>query len=174
MKLHALALAALLAAHSSLADDADCKVPLDAVTRVLATPNHQFVTRTDATTGGKPRESEIIDTGIAMYAGVGGKWRTSPTSPLDMQNMLIEAQKRARSTLCLRLRNESIAGVAATVYSIHDESDAGISDTTLWVSNADGLPLKQVIDMESGASKTKSHSEVRFVYTDVKAPAGVQ
>jgi len=174
MRTARLCVGLLLVSPLGHADDPVCKVPLDAVTRVLATPNHQFITRTDGGTGGKPRESEIIDTGIAMYVGVDGKWRTSPTSPLDMQNMLIESQKRASFIACVRLREDSVGGAAVTVYSIHDESNAGISDTTLWVSNADGLPLKQEIDMESVAAKTKTHSEVRFVYTDVKAPSGVQ
>ena len=155
------------------ADDPACKLPLDAVTHVLATPNHQFVTRTDSRTGGKPRHSEIIDTGIAMYAGDGGKWRLSPTSPQDMQNMLLEGQKQAKATTCRLIRDESIDGTSALVYTIHSETDAGVSDTTLWISKADGLPLKQEIDLDDGGSD-KSHSEVRFVYTDVKAPTAVQ
>jgi hypothetical protein len=162
----------LLASPWVHAEDPACKTPLDAVTRVLATPNHQFVTRTDAGTGGMPRHSEIIDTGIAMYAGAGGKWRLSPLSPQDMQNRLIEGQKQARVTTCRLVREESIDGASAEVYSIHSETDAGVSDTTLWVSKADGLPLKQEIDTAGGGAGGKSHSEVRFVYTDVKAPPG--
>ena len=163
----------LLASPWVHADDPACKLPLDAVTHVLATPNHQFVTRTDSSTTGKPRHSEIIDTGIAMYAGVGGKWRLSPMSPQDMQNMLIEGQKQAKTTTCRLVRDESIDGTSADVYTIHSETDAGVSDTTLWISKADGLPLKQDIDVASGGTG-KTHSEVRFVYKDVKAPPGFQ
>jgi hypothetical protein len=168
-----LAVTALLAGQSSLADDAACKAALDAVTRVLATPNHQFMTRTDGR-GGKPRHSEIIDTGIAMYVGVAGKWRTSPMSPQGMQDTMIESQKRARATTCKLLREESVGGASASVYSVHNETDSGVSDSTLWISKADGLPLKQEVDMDPVGGAGKSHSEVRFVYTDVKAPPGVE
>jgi hypothetical protein len=179
----ALALLAALASQASVADgvaaesaagdgDAACKVALDAVIHVLETPNHQFMTRIEGAEG-KPRSSEIIDTGIAMYVESGGKWRTSPMSPKAMQDMLTENQKRAKVTTCRLVREESIAGTPAGVYTIHNETDAGISDSTLWISKADGLPLKQEIDMTASGHE-RSHSEVRFVYTDVKAPTSVQ
>ena len=167
------ALSGLLIPPQSRADDADCKVAIDAVTRVLATPNHQFMTRTDGSSAGKPRHSEVIDTGIAMYVEVDGKWRTSPMSPQAMQDMLIESQRRAKVTSCHLLRDETLGGTSVSVYSMHNETDTGTSDTTLWISKSDGLPLKQEIDMDAGDGKAKSHSQVRFVYTDVKAPPGV-
>lgn len=168
-----VAFAAVLLPRPSHADDAACKVAIDAVTRVLATPNHQYMTRTDPADGGKSRHTEVIDTGIAMYVEVDGKWRTSPVSPQGMQDMLIEGQKRARETSCRLLRDETIGGTGVSVYSMHNESDSGVSDTTLWISKSDGLPLKQEIDMDTGGARGKSHSEVRFVYTNVKAPPGV-
>jgi hypothetical protein len=169
-----LALAAL-ASQASVAGDADdatCKVALDAVMRVLETPNHQFMTRTEGTEG-KPRRSEIINTGIAMYVESGGKWRTSPMSPKAMHDMMTENQKMAKVTTCRLVREESLAGTSVGVYTIHNETDAGVSDSTLWISTADGLPLKQEVDMTAGDHE-KSHSEVKFIYTDVKAPPGVQ
>ena len=172
MKFIALALPALLVAQVSLADDDACKVAFDSVTHVLATPNHQYVTRTDA--AGVERKSEIINTGIAMYVEAAGKWRTSPMTPQGMEDMMIESQKRATGTACKLLRSESVGGSSAAVYSIHNETEAGISDTVLWVSKSDGLPLKQEIDLNAGGTAGKSHSEVRFVYKDVKAPPGVQ
>ena len=167
------ALAGSLAPRQSRADEADCKVAIDAVTRVLATPNHQYMTRSDPADGGKTRQSEVINTGIAMYVEVGGKWRISPMSPQGMQDLMIESQKHAKSTSCHLLRDETLGGTGVSVYSMHNETDTGTSDTTLWISKSDGLPLKQEIDMDAGSSKGKSHSEVRFVYTDVKAPPGV-
>jgi len=169
-----LALAAI-ASQASVAGDNDdpaCKVALDAVMRVLETPNHQYMTRTEGSEG-KPRHSEIINTGVAMYVESGGKWRTSPMSPKGMQDMMTENQKRAKVTTCRLVREESIAGSPVGVYTIHNETDAAISDSTLWISTADGLPLKQEVDMTAGDHE-KSHSEVKFVYTDVKAPPGVQ
>jgi len=167
----AFALTVLLFSQAGVADDAACKVPLDAVTNVLATPNHQYMTRIDA--AGAKRQSEIINTGIAMYVEVGGKWRTSSMSSKGMQALMIESQKRATATSCKLLRAESVDGASAAVYSIHDETEAGVSDTTLWVSKSDGLPLRQEIDLKAGDAAGKSHSEVRFVYKDVKAPPGV-
>lgn len=172
MKTIALAVAALLVSPVVFADDADCKVALDAVTRVLATPNHQFVTRTDS--AGVKRRSEVIDTGIAMYVKVGETWRTSPTSPQGMQNMLIESQKRATATSCKKLREESIGGASTTVYSVHSETEAGMTNSILWISNADDLPLKQEVTMEAAGSVGTSRSEVRFDYKDVKRPSGVE
>jgi hypothetical protein len=161
---------ALLGSPAAFADEADCKVALDAVTRVLATPNHQFMTRTDS--AGVKRQSEVIDTGIAMYVQVGGKWRTSPMTPQGMQAMMIESQKRATATSCRKLREEPVGGTSATVYSVHNETEAGITDSILWISDADGLPLKQDVTLDGGTAG-KSRSEVRFDYKDVKAPPGV-
>jgi hypothetical protein len=172
MKVLALAVTALLANQAVVADDNDtCKVALDAVIHVLETPNHQFMTRTEGAEG-KPRSSELINTGIALYVESDGKWRTSPMSPKAMQDMMAENQKHAKVTTCHLVREESVAGTPVGVYTVHNETDAGISDSTLWISKADGLPLRQEIDM-TAAGHERSHSEVRFVYTDVKAPPGV-
>ncbi len=168
----ALALTAIIASQAALADDDPCKVALDAVMRVLETPNHQYMTRTEGTEA-KPRHSEIINTGIAMYVESGGKWQTSPVSPKVMQDMMTENQKRAKVTTCRRVREESVAGTPVGVYTIHNETDAGVSDSTLWISTADGLPVKQEVDMTAGDHE-KSHSEVKFVYSNIKAPPGVQ
>lgn len=173
----ALALTAVLAsqvsvAADSVAGDTACKVALDAVMRVLETPNHQFMTRTEGAEG-TPRHSEIINTGIAMYVEAGGKWRTSPMTPKAMQDLMTENQKLAKVTTCSLVREETLVGTSVGVYTIHNETAAGTSDSTLWISTADGLPLKQQIDMTTGNHQT-SHSEVKFVYTDVKPPPGVQ
>jgi hypothetical protein len=65
------------------------------------------------------------------------------------------------------VRDEAVGGEPATLYKVHDATDAGIVDSQIWISAARGLPLRQVVDMP----ETKSHLDSRFDYANVRPPA---
>jgi hypothetical protein len=44
-------------------------------------------------------------------------------------------------------------------------------DTQIWISKSRGLPLKQIYDIDvNGGARCKSHTEIRYEYTNVTAP----
>jgi len=76
---------------------------------------------------------------------------------------------------CKLVRDESIEGQAATLYSAHDPQDgASVVDTQIWISKSRGLPIRQVIDVDAGGTRGTSHTDLRIDYLNVQPPAGVK
>lgn len=169
----AVLLPVLYAGTPALAEDAACKSLLDAVTKVITTPHHAYSNEIAAFRNNQPRSSEVINTGDATYVMTRGKWIRSPMTPTQM----LKQQKENRSTAkpaCRHIRDEAVNGEAAAVYSVHDDTEAGPIDSTIWISKSRGLPLRQEMDMDVGGSKGKVHKSTRYDYANVHAPAGVQ
>jgi hypothetical protein len=145
-------------------EDATCKLVLDAMAKAVLTPNHQYMTlKIDALNGGKPTESEIIDTGKATYLKHDGKWKpgVSAQAMLDQMN---ENRKNAKTT-CRLVREEAVDGVNARLYSVREEdADSGAVDSKVWLAMATGLPIHVSLQMEG------THSESRYVYGAVSPP----
>ncbi len=160
-------------ARPSFADDAACKPLFDAMTHLFNTPSHQYVTQTSSALGGKPQASEMINTGKAMYVMVDGQWHLSPITAAQMQAQEESNRKSAKVTNCKLVREESVDGVAATLYGSHTETGYGVSDQQIWLAKATGLPLRETIEMTLGEKPDKSHVDVRVVYTAIEAPANV-
>jgi hypothetical protein len=154
----------------SFAADTDCKPLFEAMTRLFNTPSHQYLTQTNTATGDKPRASEIINTGKAMYIMVNGTWHNSPVTGAQMQEQEEQNRKNAKVTSCHLVREESLEGVKVTVYSAHTETSHGSSDEQLWISKSDGLLVHENIDMNTDDHGGKSRAEIRVVYTGVEAP----
>ena len=165
--------AAMLLAYGAQAQDGSCKPVFDAITRMVKTPNHQYITQSSPDPHEKARSTEIIFTGRKTYLRVDGQWQTSKTTA--EQTLKLDEENRKNSTAtCRLLRDESVDGVSAGVYSLHSESDVGNSDGQLWVSKATGMPLRQTIDVMTDPASGKTHVETRFVYSDIAAPAGIK
>ncbi len=169
-------MAALLAAapaSPAFADETACKPLFDAMTHLFNTPSHQYVTQNEFRIGGKPQASEMINTGKAMYVMVDGKWHLSPITAAQMQEQEETNRRNAKVTNCKIVRDESVDGMATTLYGSHTETDYGASDQQIWLVKATGLPLRETIDMDLGEKAGKSHVDVRVVYTAIEAPANV-
>lgn len=138
-----------------------CKVPLDATTKLLETPNHAYVTMN---MGGKPETGESISVNGVIYAKYAGKWSAGMTTK-EMKE-LDAANRLKNKTTCGYLKDELVNGEMAAVYSVHDVSPKSTSDSTIWISKGKGLPLKLEIDLDGG----KSHVSNRFEYGDIKPP----
>lgn len=149
-----------------------CQPLVDALVKLATTPNHQTYTGTD---GGRPDSGEVVNTGDTMYLLVDGKWHKMP---YDARQMVSDLHDKDASTMftCKRIGGDSVDGQPATAYASHDRQDDGDTvDTQLWISDANGLPLKQTIDVDvGGGTDGKSHKDVRFDYGNVQPPAGVQ
>ena len=167
-----LALAAL-SVRGAPPEDAACRPVFAAITRLVQTPNHQFVHQTSDAPGSVAHDSEMISTGKAIYAMHDGRWESSPMTA--EQTLRHDEQSRKNSkTRCRRMRSESVNGVSADMYSVHSHSEYGSSDGQIWISQADALPLRQQIDLALDGKTGKTHIDTRFVYTGVEAPAGAK
>jgi hypothetical protein len=157
----AVACGHLLLGANPLKAQGDCKVILDAMTKLFDTPTHAYVTMN---IGGKPQTGESIYAGGLIYAKYDGKWSAGTTTK-EMKE-IAEKTRQTNKTTCRYLKDEPVNGEMAAVYSVHDVSPRSTSDSTTWISKAKGLPLRSDIDMEGG----KSHISTRYEYGDVKPP----
>jgi hypothetical protein len=146
--------------------------------KLLATPHHGVTVDSAGTDkalrGGKPRTSESISTGGAMYILIQGKWQRSRLTIDYMKKQEAENIRNTKST-CTFVRNETVNGEPAALYSVHSVTDFGASDGQDWISRSRGLPLRTVVSIDAGgAAAGKSRMVTSYDYANVRAPAGVQ
>jgi hypothetical protein len=137
----------------------------------VAPAAHQYLKQTDTRTGDKAVDSEIINTGTAMYVMVGGKWSNSPVTASQVLEQEEKNRRNAKVTTCRVVRDESFDGVTTTLFSAHTETDFGASDEQLWIAKGNGLPLREIIEMDMGDHGGKSRAEIHVVYSGIQAPA---
>ena len=154
--------------------DPACKPVLDSLAKQYSTPVHLYMTEVAELRGGKPRSTESIFAGGAIYIQVRGKWKRSPMSLEEMRRQREENIRDAKSMSCRYLRDEAVGGEAAAVYSSQSETEDTKSSSTLWVSKRTGLPLKNEIDVDTGGTQGKEHRSIRYDYSNVLPPAGVR
>ena len=166
-----LVLSASIASAPVRAEDPACTAVYEATARMLATPHHQYQSSTHGEAGGQTQMSEIVSTATSRYLKVGGQWSVSGSSP---EKEVQEMQER-RKTLhpsCRLVRDETIEGTPARLYSIHNQSEFATSDQRLWVATASGLPVREEIDLNGGEGMVR-RLVTRYVYTNVQKPAGL-
>jgi len=157
-----------------LAAQDSCQPVNDAMDKTMTVPTHIYSTMNTASNGvGKPILAETIYTGGATYVKVASKWTRGPWT--TQQVMKREQENRQKSKFsCHYLREESVNGETAAVYSTHSETteqDVGkqTSDGQIWISKSRGLPLRHEFDLATGDANKKHHSS-RYEYTNVQAP----
>jgi hypothetical protein len=165
-------LALLLGAVSASAQtlSPECQAMLDAGQKQFTVPSHAFMTSTGLTP--TMAQSEMINVNGVTYAMVNGQWMKSPVSVDQLIQQSKAAITGAKSHTCQHMPDETVDGVAASVYTSHTESATGVTDSRVWIAQATGLPLKSEIDMTLGARK--SHTSIRYEYNNVTAPPGVR
>ena len=151
----------VLIGAAPLAAQDDCKLVLDAMTKVLDTPTHAYVTMEIT---GKPQTVESIYAGGLIYAKYDGKWSSGGTT--QEMKQIAEKNRQTNKTTCHHLNDEPVNGEMTAVYSVHDVSPRSTSDSKTWISKSTGLPLRSDIDMNGG----KSHISTRYEYGNVKPP----
>ncbi len=142
------------------AADSGCKVVFDAMSRAATTPHHTFTT-----SSADPRSavSEQIYDGKANYVLTAGKWRLSPMTPQMVVDQERENERESKS-VCTVIREESIDGVSAVLYSVRSDNDGDISNGQIWISKASGLPVH---------IKTDVPSDTRYVFSGIETPKTV-
>ena len=169
--LGAIALGVLPVAGGAQQIPAACRPLVDAELKAISTPHHMYETKADGRSGEDPI-AELITAGGVTYVKAGGKWMRSPIS---LQAQIDQVNRNIATTkvyTCQRVGSETVAGTAATVYTLHTENADTKADARAWIGTGNGLMLK--LDESVDAIGVKSHYLIRYEYTNVSAPAGVK
>jgi hypothetical protein len=145
------------------------------MSRVLVTPTHLYSSETTVSRGNKPRTIEMIYAGganAAIYILIDAKWTRSKMDGATMAKQEEENRRNSKYS-CRYVRDEAVNGEAAVVYTSHAETEDLKSDATTWISKSRGLPLRTELELDLD-DPNKSHTSVRYEYTNVRPPAGVQ
>lgn len=161
-----LVIASFSASRAQAADS--CDPVFNALTKVLTTPSHSYSTHTTSN-GSKTISAEMIYIQNKGYMRINGKWMENPETPGEVLQQEQENRKNGNAT-CRLVRDESVNGESAALYSLHSESENGKEDAQMWISKRTGLPLREEMDMDVGGSGGKSHLSTRYEYGNVKPP----
>lgn len=146
-----------------------CDPVFNALTKVVTTPSHSYSTDT-MSKGSQTTNAEMIYMQNKSYMRINGKWMENPETPGEILQQEQENRKRGKAT-CRLVRDESVNGEPAALYSLHSESEnAAKEDAQMWISKRTGLPLREELDMDIGGSSGKIHLSTRYEYGNVKAP----
>ncbi len=161
------ALSVLMMGHSPKVHAADsCQPVYEAIQKIMTTPSHSYST---GVVKGKPVSTETIYVQGKAYIFASGKWMVSPATPNDVLTEELENEKQGKAT-CQFVRNDSVNGEAAAVYSLHREVETRKEDGEMWISKATGRALREEDDVDYGGSLGKGRLSARFEYTNVKPP----
>src|SRR5713226_7367633 len=98
-----------------LAAQGNCQPLFDALTKVIKTPTHIYVTANGAPdSAGKPRTYETIYATGSVYMKMKGSWIHSPVTPQQVVKQEQENWQNGKLT-CSYLRDESVSGETAAV-----------------------------------------------------------
>ena len=163
-------LSLLVAAQAVMARAADaCQPVYSALAKIVTTPSHSYSTQTDPLVNGQQRTVEVIYAQGKTYMLRKGKWMLSPVTPNDVLQQELENQKQGQST-CQFVRNESVNGEAAAVYSMRRKTEVVNEDGLIWISKTSGLALRKEVDVEDSGSPGKMHLSAHYEYNNVKPP----
>jgi len=157
-----------LAAAATPAPDGACQVVMDASEKIFTMPFHFYFTVTGA--DGKTTTMEDIFVDGVAYVPVKGKWFRMPVSSMDTKEMIELSSKAVKNLSCRVLRDESVNGESATVYSFHSETERGIHDGQVWISKSKGVLLREDVDAQKPGQSGKDHLSMRLDYNNVQAP----
>ncbi|HUA60850.1 MAG TPA: hypothetical protein VML19_18950 [Verrucomicrobiae bacterium] len=176
-RLYAAFFAALALCGAAPVQAADaCQTIEAAGSKIWSLPVHLYSTQTAAFRKNQPKTSESIYTGGAngaIYVLVNGKWTRSRVTTGELKSAPDEAREKNKQT-CHYERDEPVNGEPAAVYSTHAEGEDFKTDITVWISKTRNVPLRSESDMDVGGAMGKSHTSVRYEYTNVQPPPGVK
>lgn len=162
----------------ALAQTNACAPVFAAQTRLYDTPHHGVSVDSSGTDktlhGGKPQTTESVMIEGTFYVQYKGKWLKSPLTVAAMKQQEAENIKNSKST-CAFVRNETVNGESAALYSIHSVNDVATSDGQEWISKSSGLPLRTASSIDvGGGAMGKRRTITNYDYSHVQKPAGAQ
>ena len=154
-----------------------CAPILSPMLKLYDAPFHMYMVDTAGTDarlhGGKPMVSESIFIGGATYILHRGTWIKSPVNVVAMRE---EAKKHLdeQKATCAHIHDDAVNGEAALVWKVHSETENGNTDSEVWISKSRNIILRSDVRLDVGGALGKSHMVATYVYSNVRAPAGVQ
>lgn len=137
-----------------------CKPVIDATHKQSRTPSHVTVVQS-----GHPK-TEVISLSDATYVRFPQGWvRTGPgfaEDQPDQEGDLPEVYE------CRRLPDATVDGLAASVFNLHTVRDTTVSDGTIWIAKATGLPIKS--EGDTTAMGRKAHVSSTWSYDNIHPP----
>lgn len=126
-------------------------------------------------TGGAAKGTEFIIVGKQTYMKTGGKWRRFPVdigSLLPSVRELLEEREIQKIRAVQRIGNDSVDGIQAILYSYEGSTPTKSIDynSRLWLAKSTGLPLKVVIEYNSGQLKTMTISYDTETPVNIETP----
>jgi hypothetical protein len=112
--------------------------------------------------------------GGAIFVRLDGRWQRSPLTTQDMVQQEKVNEEKTKVMTCSHLRDETVGGEMAGVYSADSENEHGRHHYVIWIGKNGGLPLKSELDMQVGAGGSVMHISTRYDYRDVRPPEGVR
>ena len=149
--------------------DSSCQSILDANNKLLTTPYHAYSTMSGASTGGPPMNIEMIFVDGTLYTQVNGQWSDNRLTEQDVKDMETSNQNTNEKASCQHVRDESVNGESAAVYSSQSESRGQKHDLMTWISRSKGLILRSELDIVT-AKGAKGHMSEHFEYSNIQKP----
>ena len=141
-----------------------CQPVFEALTRCL---RHQ-VTVIPPTPCRTIAREKIYTQGNAFYRGA-GKWMKDSDDPKTLLAKEIENRKQGAAT-CKIVREESVNGQPATLYSLHGKAQHTTEEAQMWIAKGTGLLLREEMDVNAGGSARKSHISAHYEYGNIQPP----
>ena len=156
------AFAALFALHAAAADD--CAEVRAATLAGVSRPYAASIKIEHA--DDLPTTSHIVMTGDRMYVEVRRVWNSMPMTTKELIDKVNKTSLKDQ-LICQRTGEEAIDGVSTTIYAVENQTPARASHSRIWISKANGLPLKTEVRLGGGNVMTSL-----FDYNNVQPPPG--
>lgn len=125
----------------------DCATLMNAT---IASAHNSYTATSTTSGGGAPTQvSHSVSTGGKLFVEANGRWVLSKMTMSDMANEMRSEIGTAKMS-CHRSGEGDVGREPATIYSSHVDNRGNVSDNTLWISKASGLPLKTEVKLKNG------------------------
>jgi outer membrane lipoprotein-sorting protein len=115
-----------------------------------------------------PTTSHIVMTGDKMYVEMRRVWNTMPMTTKQLIDKVNKTTLKDQ-LVCQGTGDETINGVSTTLYAVEDQTPSRPSHSRVWISKANGLPLKTEVRLGGGDVMTSL-----FDYDHVEVPPGAR
>jgi hypothetical protein len=160
----AAAFAALLASHAFAADN--CAEVRAATLAGVSRPYAASIKIEHS--GDLPTTSHIVMTGDKMYVEMRRVWNSMPMSTKQLIDKVNKTTLKD-VLVCQRSGDEAINGASTTIFAVENQTPARASHSRIWISKANGLPLKTEVRLGGGDVMTSL-----FDYDHVEVPPGAR
>lgn len=115
-----------------------------------------------------PTTSRVVMTGDKMYVEMHRVWNSTPMTTKQLIDKTNKSSLKDQ-LVCQRTGDETLDGVATTIYAVENQAPARAGHSRVWVAKANGLPMKTEVSLGGGDVMTSV-----FDYDNVQVPEGAR